>query len=122
MSVLDLQISSKRPGRSIAVVAVSGEADAYGAPALRAEIESAYEDGTRHLVVDLAATSLLDATMIEILRGAAARAGTMGGSVVVVCDDLRIRRTLALTGVDNVVAVEPSLTEALIFVAALDGP
>ena len=68
--------------------------------------------GTSAAVVDLDGVAYLDDAALGLLLGAAGRARTVGGDLVVVASDDRLRRRLAGTGFDRAVRVVAAIAEA----------
>ena len=113
------------------VLAVRGEIDAYTSPRLREELKRLIDDGARRLVVDLQGVEFMDSTGLGVLVSALKRlkeasmpAGTPDGAgsdpqasaddgrLSLVCTSPQILRVLAVTGLDKVFVVAPSLAEA----------
>jgi anti-sigma B factor antagonist len=110
---LDARIDSARIGRGVHVVALGGEIDLHTAPRLDEALFSAIDEGAHRVLVDLAATTFVDSTVLGILLRAHRRLDDAGGRLVVVSNDPRILRTFELTGLDRTLAVEPTLTETV---------
>lgn len=113
MHTLDARIDSARIGRGVHVVALGGEIDLHTAPRLDEALFSAIDEGAHRVLVDLAATTFVDSTVLGILLRAHRRLDDAGGRLVVVSNDPRILRTFELTGLDRTLAVEPTLTETV---------
>jgi anti-sigma B factor antagonist len=113
------------------VLAVRGEIDAYTSPRLREELKRLIDGGTRRLVVDLQGVEFMDSTGLGVLVSALKRvkeAGASGdgsnpgsgpatgsdddGRLSLVCTSPQILRVLAVTGLDKVFVVAPSVAEA----------
>jgi anti-sigma B factor antagonist len=95
------------------VLAVDGELDLATAPAFRQAATNAVADGARDLVVDLSACDHIDSIGVGLLLGVLKRSRTVGGSLVVVCPDARLRRVLELTELTRIVRVSDRLDDAL---------
>jgi anti-sigma B factor antagonist len=95
------------------VIAVGGELDLATAPAFRQATTNAVADGARHVVVDLSGCDHIDSIGVGLLLGVLKRARTVGGTLVVVCPDPRLRRVLDLTDLSRIVTVSERLDEAL---------
>lgn len=113
MRTLDARIDSARIGRGVQVIALGGEIDLHTAPRLDEALFSAIDEGAHRVLVDLAATTFVDSTVLGILLRAHRRLDDAGGRLVVVSNDPRILRTFELTGLDRTLAVEPTLTETV---------
>ena len=94
------------------LVSVAGEVDYAAVAGLRERLFALAGTG-RPLVADLDMVSFIDAAGLGVLAGAARRAAAHGGSLQVVCTSGRTRRPFRLTGLDQVVPLAGSLTEAL---------
>jgi anti-sigma B factor antagonist len=110
---LDARIDSARIGRGVHGIALGGEIDLHTAPRLDEALFSAIDEGAHRVLVDLAATTFVDSTVLGILLRAHRRLDDAGGRLVVVSNDPRILRTFELTGLDRTLAVEPTLTETV---------
>jgi anti-sigma B factor antagonist len=87
-----------RPG--YVLVTAAGEIDISTVPRLR-RVLRAVTAGGRRVDVDLDQVSFIDATGLGALAGAAGRAAAAGGSLQVTAAPPRIRRLLAITGLDR---------------------
>ena len=112
------------------VIAVRGEIDAYTSPRLREELRRLIDDGARRLVVDLQGVEFMDSTGLGVLvsalkrvkeagqsgeassQDAGAEGSTDDGRLSLVCTSPQILRVLAVTGLDKVFVVAPSVADA----------
>lgn len=113
MQTLDARIDAARIGRGVHLVALGGEIDLHTAPRLDEALFGAIGEGAQRVLVDLAGTTFIDSTVLGILVRAHRCLDDSGGRLVIVSDDPRILRTLAVTGLDRVLSVESSLTETV---------
>jgi anti-sigma B factor antagonist len=95
------------------VVTCSGELDLNAAPELRFLLCQMMQLGTTDLVVDLTAVTFIDSTIIGVLTGRLRRLRGDGGSLVLVCTNDFVLRTIAIAGMDRVFEVYPTLAEGL---------
>jgi anti-sigma B factor antagonist len=95
------------------VVAAAGEIDLATVPALRQAVSEHLAAGVTLLVLDLSEVTFIDSTGLGVLVGAGKKAAGVGGSMRLVCDNPRILRLLAMTGLSGVLAVHASRDEAL---------
>ena len=95
-------------------VALSGELDAYDAPAMRAAF-SELVDGRepKVVVLDLAAVSFLDSTALGTMVGLLRRVREAGGELRVVLPDTAARKIFEVTALDRALDVWPSRDAAL---------
>ena len=98
---------------AVTVVTLPGEVDMVSIAAVRDDLFSSLNRGSVHLVVDARATTFLDSTGINALVRVRERAERMGGSVHLVTESPPVQRVLALTQLDRVVAVVPTMQAAL---------
>lgn len=90
-----------------AVVAATGELDAYSAPVLRARLRDIIDGGQPFVVVDLSNVRFVDAAGLGVLVAALKRARVAGGDVRLVAGS-RLARLLELTGLHRVFRVGAS--------------
>jgi anti-sigma B factor antagonist len=96
------------------VVTLSGELDAYDAPALRTAFsDAATAAGGTTVVLDLAAVTFLDSTALGAVVGLLRRVRESGGRLRVVLPETEARRIFELTALDRSLDVWPSRESAL---------
>ena len=97
------------------LITLSGELDAYDAPALRASFAEAVAGlGDRAVVaLDLAAVSFLDSTVLGTVVGLLKRVRERGAELRVVLPETEARRIFSLTALDRSLDVRASREEAL---------
>jgi anti-sigma B factor antagonist len=95
------------------VVGVRGEIDLFTAPEFKQRINAAIEAGMRLVVVDLSEASFIDSSSLGILISAHKRLKLRGDLLVVACDVPAILNTFTITGLDGVLALDPSRDVAL---------
>ena len=95
------------------VVAVRGEIDLFTAPEFKQRINTAIEDGIRLVIVDLNEASFIDSSSLGILISAHKRLKMRGHLLVVACEVPAILNTFTITGLDGVLAIEPTRESAL---------
>jgi anti-sigma B factor antagonist len=101
------------PVGDCAVLQVAGEIDVYTAPMLREQIRELGAKGAVHLITDLGQVSFLDSTGLGALVGALKRLREAGGSLTLVIIAPRILRLFQITGLTKVLAIHPSVAEAI---------
>lgn len=89
-----------------ALLRLSGELDLATAPALGDAVAEALELKPRTLAVDLSELVFIDSTGISVLIAAHRRAEREGSSLVLRQPRGGVLRTLQLTGVDQLIAIE----------------
>jgi anti-sigma B factor antagonist len=93
--------SSLKPEVDGESVTFHGELDAAAAPELRARIQAIASAPGGRLLIDLTNCTFLDSLGVSALVEAASEMHKRGRVVAVVCRAPQVRRTLALTGVDQ---------------------
>lgn len=97
------------------VLLLGGELDLASAPELRQQMVEAVAQAApgHHLVVDLDGLDFVDDVGLGVLIGGAMRARSRGGSFALVSSRERVRKVLALSGLDRAIDVHPTLAAAL---------
>ncbi len=94
------------------------ELDLYAAPELREAVFSAIRNGAT-IVVDLLDVTFIDSTALGVLVEAAKKTRSSGGSIAVACRNPNIVRVFELTGLTRVIAVHPSLSDAVAAISSV---
>ena len=104
-----------------AVVIVTGDLDAATAPRLHSELAQLSEDGVDRIVLDLRRMTFVDSFGLGVIVNAKKRLSQQGNSLCLVAgaDQRTLRRVLEITGLERILPVHPSVTEAVD--ACLDG-
>jgi anti-sigma B factor antagonist len=110
---IDFRIEDRRVGDDTHVVEVSGEIDLFTAPEFKQRMSAPIDAGRSQLIVDLSGTTFIDSSSLGVLIGAHRRLKLRGGSLVVVCRNEAITKTLKITGLDGVFTVAPTVDAAL---------
>lgn len=96
------------------VVALSGELDAYDAPALRDSFATLARDHPGATVVlDLTVVSFLDSTALGTIVGLLRRVREGGGELRVVLPETPARRIFEVTALEQALDVWPTRADAL---------
>ena len=109
----DFRLDTVGPIGDCAVLQVAGEVDAYTAPMLRERIRDLGAKDVVHLVADLSAVDFLDSTGLGALVGGLKRLREAGGSLALVITAPRILRLFQITGLTKVLAIHPTVAEAI---------
>ena len=109
---MDLSISNDVRDE-VTVVHVGGEIDVYTAPVLRDHLDGHISQGCHHLVVDLGEVSFMDSTGLGVLVGRLKLVRVKNGTLRLVCSSERILKVFAITGLDKVFQIFPSVDDAL---------
>lgn len=111
MDRLAVAVAPDGPGRF--VVTLAGELDLAAADGLWSELEPLIEqDGV--VVLDGTELSFLDSSGLRVLLLANARAKEVGGKLRLVAPHRAVRRTLELTGANELVTTCATVDEALV--------
>jgi anti-sigma B factor antagonist len=99
--------------KSMNVFELTGSLDIATSPTVRASLVEASERGDHKLIVDLTKVDFLDSTGLGALIGAQRRSKEFGGDVRLVVKEGQILRLLRITGLLKVLAVYPTLDDAV---------
>ena len=94
------------------LIAVAGEIDIATAAQLRDRL-APLAAGARPVIADLTGVTFIDAAGLGVLAGAAGKAAASGGSLHVVATRHQVRRLFTITGLDQQMPLNRTLTEAL---------
>lgn len=108
-------MTTDHPGGNdqVSVVTLPDEVDLVTIGQVRDQLLSSVNRGGIHLVVDASGTVFMDSTGVNTLVRVRERTVRLGGSLHVVTRSRAVLRVLAITQLDRVLAVVPSLDEAL---------
>ncbi|MGA8124615.1 MAG: anti-sigma factor antagonist [Mycobacterium sp.] len=112
MSAADTFTTTVAHREGATVVSIGGEIDLSTAPAFEAAITTALEVDPSVLVIELSEVTFMASVGLRIL---AATQGKFSKSIriAVVTNSAAASRPIQLTGLDNVIALYPTLDEAL---------
>jgi anti-sigma B factor antagonist len=108
----DLRVDT-RDERGCAVVAVAGELDVSSVPRLLRELKQVMGTGRFTVVVDLTDVPYMDSSGLSVLVHAHKRMLAVRGTLRVVTSQRLVLKLLRITGLANVLAVYPTLEDAL---------
>lgn len=103
------------------LVTVAGEIDIATMPQLRDELAELTASG-RPLVVDLGGVRFIDASGLGALATAARNARASGAGLHVVSAGYQVRRLFALTGLDQHISLDRTVSEAIARLSGGPGP
>jgi len=109
---VDISISRTSAGE-VPIVSVSGDVDVYSAPALKDKISELIGTGEQTVIVDLGKVTFLDSTGLGVLVEARTATAEAGGQLPLVCTQQRILKLFAITGLDGVFNIQPSVGDAV---------
>ncbi len=98
---------------SWSVLTIGGELDVVGAPELRQHVMHAVAGGHHRLILDLTGVDYVDSFGIGVLVGALKRLRLLGGDLMLVVPESRVRRVLELCDLDRVFTLHATLGKAL---------
>jgi anti-sigma B factor antagonist len=101
-------ISEEVVGEGVVRLEVEGELDMATAPKLATHLARAMSDGATQAVVDLERVSFIDSTGLGVLISSVRRLRRRGGDLTIVCSQERILKAFKVTGVDQMLTVEPT--------------
>jgi anti-sigma B factor antagonist len=110
----EFELSEVTVNGDLHVVVVRGEIDLFGAPELKRKLSELIDRGIRRVVIDLSETVFLDSTAVSVVLGALRRLRSRGGELAIV--DLSAGSSseiFRVTGLDQIVTVVPTRSEAL---------
>jgi anti-sigma B factor antagonist len=96
-----------------AVITLPVEIDITNADQVREDLLSVVNQGAALLVADLSKTTFCDSSGISALARSFRRAQASGGEMRLAVSTPAVHRVLALTGVDRLIDIYPSVTAAL---------
>jgi anti-sigma B factor antagonist len=99
----------------VAVVSIGGEIDLSTAPAFEAAISGALVDDPRVLVIELSQVRFMASAGLRVLA-AAHETASKSAQVAIVANNPATNRPIELTGLDKLMPLYPSLSDALIAV------
>ena len=94
------------------IVAAQGELDLHTAPRLAAAL-APHVDAGEWVIADLTAVTFMDSSGIAVVVHALASARASGAQLALVGPQPRVRKVLAITGVDGMLPVHDTLAAAL---------
>lgn len=109
----DYRISVQRPADGLIVVQASGEIDVAGSYAFKGQLLALLDEEPARMVVDLSSVAYVDTYALSAVVDLAKSCTLKECGLAIVCSEGRMRRALAVTGLDELVATHPSLDEAL---------
>ena len=89
------------------LVRIEGELDMASAPRLGRVLNAALDQGASAVALDLTELTFLDSTGVRVLISAHRRAADQGCAFTLSAPTRSVRRALHLTGVDQVLVIEP---------------
>jgi anti-sigma B factor antagonist len=104
------------------VVIFPAEIDMINAGSIGEELRSAFEAGARTVVADLTQTTFCDSSGVHMLARAHKQAAGLNIELRLAVPSRAVLRLFALTGLDRLLPIYPSIGSALSEGPVLDGP
>jgi anti-sigma B factor antagonist len=101
------------PTGDCAVLQITGDLDAYTAPALRQRMLDLNADGVVHVIADMRQVDFLDSTGLGVLVGGLKRFREHDGSLAPVITKSGILKVLQVTGLTGVLPPRSSVADAI---------
>ena len=95
------------------VIALPAEIDMANAGRVAAELGSAFAPGVRTVIADMTATRFCDSSGINMLVRAHKQAAANRTELRLAVASTAVRHTLTVLGLDHLLAIYPSLSQAL---------
>jgi anti-anti-sigma factor len=95
------------------VLTLGGEADVANAAEVEQALVEILADGGRDVIVDLLDVPFVDSTILGVLLRYSRRLRHAGGTLVLVCDDVRVMRAFEISGLGAYFSFERSLGPAV---------
>ena len=112
MSTMLLKIQEEES--RVVTIRVTTRLDAFSVLEFRAQMQAIFEQGVRHLVIDLSQTPFLDSTGMAVLVSALKQCRQRGGDVRLVAPQSEaVKRILDLTKFDRVFDIKSTHEEAV---------
>jgi anti-sigma B factor antagonist len=108
----NVELEDRQIATATALVTCRGRLNMATAPEFRSYLNAVIDDGSSHVVVDLAETSFIDSSGLGALIGVLKRARSEGGDLRIATPSEQVRMVLGLTNLDRVLRPHESLDEA----------
>lgn len=108
-----LKLTVQHPHPGLAIAAVAGDLDMPTADTLRREVSEIIQQGCPHLVLDMSHVGFCDSAGLSALIGLWHAAQATDGALGLANVPDRLMRMLVLTGVDTVLPVHATTSEAV---------
>jgi anti-sigma B factor antagonist len=106
-----METSLESVGQGVVVIGVCGDVDAFTASALKEQLFAGIDSGADRIVIDLAASTLIDSTGLGVLVAGLKRA--RGRELCIASDDDDLRRIFRIVGLDRAFSMYPTRADAL---------
>jgi len=100
-------LTTQYSGRQV-VVALRGEVDMLTAPTFACVLDSLFDAGRRHVVVDAAEIDFMDASGLRVIGPISSRLHDSGGTLTIRSPSPMVRRILDITGLGDLIERGPA--------------
>lgn len=118
---MDLELSTRTLDDYV-VVELRGELDFNSAPALEEGLLAILAQRGTRLILDLSDLAFMDAAGLRVILATGRRAALLGGTLSLAAPQRIVARILQLTGLDQRLAIFPTVSEATAAAHALTHP
>jgi anti-sigma B factor antagonist len=110
---IDFHLTVAQLSSTAHVASISGELDMHTESDLRERLSPLASVAGATVIVDLSDVPFVDSTAVGVLAGLAKQLREQHGQLILASDDPRLRKLLELTGLVQILHVEPSLARAV---------
>ncbi len=109
---MDLLINVRRDA-AVPIIDLSGEVDAYTSARFREAMIDVIEAGTASLIVNMMKVEYIDSSGLGALVGGLKRSSEHGGKILIVCDNIQIKKVFEITGLEKVFHIHDVESDAV---------
>ncbi len=109
---MDLSINVRRDA-AVPIIDLSGEVDAYTSARFREAMIDVIEAGTASLIVNMMKVEYIDSSGLGALVGGLKRSSEHGGKILIVCDNIQIKKVFEITGLEKVFHIHDVESDAV---------
>lgn len=106
-------MSITKTDKNTLLVVTEGELDHHLATKIRREIDAAISADTRNIIFDFSGLTFMDSSGIGMIMGRYKKSQKYGGKVIVAAPKPQVKRILEISGLLNIITLEPSVKKAL---------
>lgn len=109
---MDINVDTRPINDSTQLIEIRGEIDVYTSPSVKNTINELIENGCFNLIISLENVRYIDSTGLGVLIGAIKRVREHDGRIVLVCNNVQIRKIFAITGLVKIFEIFETQEEA----------
>lgn len=106
-------MSITKTDKNTLVVVTTGELDHHQATKIRSEIDAAISKESKNIIFDFSKLSFMDSSGIGMIMGRYKKIQKFGGKLAIVSPKPQVKRILEMSGLFNIIILEPSVKQAL---------